>query len=271
MLRRARRVVESGVGARGFALALIVAAAPPASAGTGIQPPPEAQLHLRGVVVQERGGAALLQFGARRPRTLRVGESAWGFTLVEVSATGAVLRGADGAPIGLTFPDPAAKPAPGPPPAVAAEEIREAGAPAPATTGSPRGDKPWSGAPPEGDAPPPGPPPARAVAGGERRFVRDDVRLRLAAELPRILTGAVVAPRVRGRDVVGLELVAFPADTLLGETGLVPGDVLLEVNGREVRGMESLAVLAQRFKTARELELRVDRGGELLSLRYLIE
>ena len=100
---------------------------------------------------------------------------------------------------------------------------------------------------------------------------RDDVRLRLQSELPRILSNAVVAPRIVGNEVVGLELVAFPADTVLGATGLVPGDVLLAVNGRKVRGAESLAVLVQRFQTATQIELTVDRNGEIFPLRYRIE
>ena len=106
---------------------------------------------------------------------------------------------------------------------------------------------------------------------GERTFSRDDVRLRLQSELPRILSSAVVAPRVLGNEVVGLELVNFPTDTVLGDTGLVPGDVLLAVNGREVRGAESLAVLVQRFQTASQIELTVDRDGEVFPLRYRIE
>ena len=97
------------------------------------------------------------------------------------------------------------------------------------------------------------------------------MRLRLQSELPRILSSAVVAPRVLGNEIVGLELVAFPTDTVLGETGLVPGDVLLEVNGREVRGAESLAVLVQRFQTASQVELTVDRDGEVFPIRYRIE
>ncbi len=111
----------------------------------------------------------------------------------------------------------------------------------------------------------PEPPPA-AVADAPRRFSRDDVRLRLPAELPRILSASTVVPRILGSEVAGLELIAFPMDTVLGETGLLPGDVLLRVNGREVRGIESLAVLVQRFQTAEELELLVERRGEPVRL-----
>ena len=104
-----------------------------------------------------------------------------------------------------------------------------------------------------------------------QRFSRQDVRLRLATELPRILSDSRVQPRIRGGEIIGLELVSFPMDTVLGQTGLLPGDVLLAVNGREVRGMESLGVLLQRFQSASEVDITIDRSGLVVSLRYLIE
>ncbi len=252
-----------------LALVLLVAAS-----GARAQPADEnidrQEIRLYGVVVQEPGGTALLRFGDRRPRVLRVGESESGFLLLEVSGSGVVLRPASGTPFHVPFPEPG--PAPAPPEAVLPEAD-----PPPPPEAPPAEERSASDGIDGADLRGPGElaspplPPAGARASGERRFSRDEVRLRLASELPRILTGAVVAPRVLGNEVVGLELIDFPTDTLLGETGLAPGDVLMEVNGREVRGMESLAILAQRFQTARELELQVERAGEVMSLRYLIE
>ncbi len=235
-----------------FAVSPIARSQPPVSPVAGPQP----ALRLFGVVVRNAGGTALLAVGDGRAEPLRVGESRSGYTLVEVAPDGVVLRDGAGALFRVRFPEAASAPAleagedlllPAPPIAEA-REVPEVPAPvAPAAA------------------------PAEAPGDVVRRFSRDEVRLRLATELPRILSGAVVAPRVRGNEVEGLELVSFPTDTLLGETGLAAGDVLMEVNGREVRGMESLAILAQRFQTARELELRVDRAGEVFSLRYFIE
>ena len=216
---------------------------------------PQPRVRLFGVVVRDAGGTALLSLGDGRPQRLHVGESLSGYTLIEVAPDGVVLRDASRALVPVRFPD---------------RETPAAEIPRAATV-TPEPGEPRAAEPIEWAAPTDAPPPSGAPKDGVRRFSRDEVRLRLATDLPRILSGAVVAPRVRGNDVVGLELISFPMDTLLGETGLAAGDVLLEVNGREVRGMESLAVLAQRFQTARELELRVDRAGEVFSLRYFIE
>lgn len=218
-------------------------------------------IRLYGVVQQQDAGVALLQFAEGRPFALRVGEIRRGFTLLRVLANGVQLEAPDGQMLEVRLPDRLVLPQTG----------------MSATThGTP------VGTPPPGDVPigpetaAPDPPlveeeTPRLRETQERTFSRDDVRLRLQSELPRILSSAVIAPRVLGNEVVGLELVAFPADTVLGETGLVPGDVLLAINGREVRGAESLAVLVQRFQTASRVELRVDRDGEVFPLRYRIE
>ena len=218
----------------------------------------EPAIRLYGVVRQQEAGVALLQFGDGRPLALRVGESHRGFTVVRVLAGGVRLRASGGQTLELDLPETLAP---------------EAGEPSPAPEAVAETPPPAEPAPGSEPAPPPIPAPVvpNQRDTGERTFSRDDVRLRLQSELPRILSSAVVAPRVLGNEVVGLELVAFPTDTVLGETGLVPGDVLLAVNGREVRGAESLAVLVQRFQTASQIELSVDRDGEVFPLRYRIE
>ena len=244
------------------ALALAAALAGGESAGgrqsaTAEQP----AIRLYGVVRQGDGGVALLQFAEGRPLALRVGAVHRGFTLLRVLEDGVELQAPGGQMLEVGLPESLVPPETGKPSAT-----RETPVDAPRPIDLPAAIEAGPD-PPPGEAPTPPPPPAAR----ERTFSRDDVRLRLQSELPRILSSAVVAPRVVGNEIVGLELVAFPSDTVLGETGLVPGDVLLEVNGREVRGAESLAVLVQRFQTASQVELTVDRDGEVFPIRYRIE
>ena len=243
-----------------LALAAALAGGEPAGAhqaGTSEQP----AVRLYGVVRQGDGGVALLQFAGGRPLALRVGAVHRGFTVLRVSDDGVELKAPGGQMLEVGLPEGL-----GPPEPRKSSAIRETGVDARPPTEIPAAMEPAPDPPPGGAQTPPPAPAAR-----ERTFSRDDVRLRLQSELPRILSSAVVAPRVLGNEIVGLELVAFPTDTVLGETGLVPGDVLLEVNGREVRGAESLAVLVQRFQTASLVELTVDRDGEVFPIRYRIE
>ena len=239
------------------------------------------QIRLLGLMRQGERAVALLQFGPRRPERLLLGETGRGWTLVGVEADSVRLESSSGQTIDIPLREAAETPAPAetaepePPPGNTAAEDPEP--PPDATASAPADESPAEPEPPPLPVPDPAantpaePSPGAATGGGERRFSRDEVRLRLATELPRILTGATVLPRLRGDEVVGLELVSFPTDTILGETGLQPNDVLLRVNDREVRGVESLAILAQRFQTANRLELAVERNGEVLSLRYTIE
>ena len=241
-----------------LALAAALAGGEPAGAIQARTAEPPA-VRLYGVVRQGDGGVALLQFAQGRPLALRVGAVHRGFTVLRVSDDGVELKGPGGQMLEVGLPEVLAPPETGKSSATRETPVDTRPPmenPAPAETAP---DPP----PGEAQTPPP--------ASRERTFSRDDVRLRLQSELPRILSSAVVAPRVLGNEIVGLELVAFPTDTVLGETGLVPGDVLLEVNGREVRGAESLAVLVQRFQTASLVELTVDRDGEVFPIRYRIE
>lgn len=245
---------------------VVATAAGPGALGTGPDHPAVVEtadaIRLHGVVTQRDAGLALLQFGEGRPLALRVGESHGGFTVLRLFPDSVRLKGPDGETVSIDLPDSLA-----PPRNAEVAPVRETPGELPPPVATPPNPEPVAPGPALVDERTP----AASRDTQERTFSRDDVRLRLQSELPRILSSAVVAPRVLGTEVVGLELVAFPADTVLGDTGLVAGDVLLAVNGREVRGAESLAVLVQRFQTASRIEITVDRGGEVFLLRYRIE
>ena len=261
-------------------------------AGESRQPPRGARssgraraagVRLQGLMRIGDRAVALLEFDGGRPRRLQSGETVAGWSLLRVEADRVFLESPTGEPVEVGLTEPSAAP----PERSLADTlpVGDGAASAPEPPGQPAANGGYEAEGMEGDGMPadgmtaPGPmfpippvsPPRAGGGGGERRFSRDEVRLRLATELPRILTGATVVPRIEGDEVVGLELVSFPTDTILGETGLLPNDVLLRVNDREVRGVESLAVLVQRFQTASRIELAVERGGEVVSLRYAIE
>ncbi len=194
-----------------------------------------------GAVWQGERELVLLEFARGPGCRLEIGESCRGYVLEARAGETLRLVGPAGA-VALDLAAPGA-------------ELRSAGPP-PVPVPEPPAPEP----------PTPAPEPAPEGEPAARTLSRDEVRLRLPSELPRILSGSTVVPRIVGSESAGLELVSFPMDTVLGETGLVPGDVLLSVNGREVRGVESLAVLVQRFQTADELQILVDRSGELVPL-----
>ena len=240
-------------------LALVVGLGAPGSSAQPASGNAALPIRLYGVVEQERGGVALLRFGEARPVALRPDESHRGFVVRQVFGDRVRLEAPDGRVLDVGLPAASRASAHPPVPETPRESDLASPEPLPGPVAPPE--------PPAGDPTSATVPPDR----GGTRLSRDEVRLRLQTELPRILASAVVAPRLLGTEVVGLELVAFPMDTVLGQTGLVPGDVLLAVNGRQVRGAESLAVLVQRFQTASRVEITVERDGAVFPLRLEIE
>ena len=103
-----------------------------------------------------------------------------------------------------------------------------------------------------------------------RSFPRETTRERIEKEMPVILTETDLAPRVEEGEVRGLGVVRLPDGTLLSETGLLPGDVLVSINGEPLRSVGSLWELLSRFVVEGELRVVVRRKGELLKLAYAI-
>lgn len=113
------------------------------------------------------------------------------------------------------------------------------------------------------------PPPtvaAEAAAPGERTLARADVERRLAQEIPRILAETTLLPVTEDGRVTGFALTRLPEGSLLSDTGLQPGDVLLEVNGTPVDSLATLAGLFTRLRQESDLQARVLRGGSPVTL-----
>jgi S1-C subfamily serine protease len=68
---------------------------------------------------------------------------------------------------------------------------------------------------------------------------------------------------------VGMMVMSIAADSPGAKAGIAPGDILLTVDGAPVR-MRSLAALLDASSVGRQVQLRVIRGGEILSLETLI-
>ena len=206
---------------------------------------------LEGVIVAARpeGSLTLIRLdGARRGRTLAVGELAAGFRLLEVFRDAALFE-SEGRVVRLELASESPKPGSAP------------RAPDPAPSGV---EKP---------APFVADPVADSIQRDElewqrRRFNRADVNRRLVKELPVILSDTGLTPRVRDGEMEGLRVTRIPDGTLLSESGLLPGDTLVSLNGAPVRGLNSLMGLLSGLQSADEVRLVVERGGEPVRLLY---
>jgi hypothetical protein len=81
-----------------------------------------------------------------------------------------------------------------------------------------------------------------------------------------------LAPRLSGERFVGWELVQL-VDRLspLADLDLVPGDVLLAINGKPISRPDQLQTIWESLRTANEVTAQLWRGDSQLTLTFAIE
>jgi len=188
-------------------------------------------LVLDGVIVAESpvdSVALVRRAEAGRAQILRVGQEIQGYVLLEIAKGSVRLQGRD-------------------------SELRLflAGARAPAEPAEPElpkgsGDSEWI----------------------RRAFPRDVARARFEKEIPVILSETDLTPRVEDGEVRGLSVTRLPDGTLLSESGLLPGDLLVSINGEPLVGIEALWELIARLVDQDEIRIVVRRRDEVLKLAY---
>lgn len=101
-----------------------------------------------------------------------------------------------------------------------------------------------------------------------RSFPRAFARERLSKEIPAILSETDLTPRVEDGEVRGLSLARLPHGTLLSESGLLPGDILVSINGEPLSGVGALWDLIARLADQEEIRVVIRRRGKTLKLAY---
>lgn len=101
-----------------------------------------------------------------------------------------------------------------------------------------------------------------------RSFPRATAERRLEKEIPLILSDTKLTPRIVDGQISGLCIDRIPDGTLLSESGLVPGDVIVSLNGEPLRSLSELWEHLARLTDTDELRLVVDRHGEEVRLAY---
>jgi len=101
-----------------------------------------------------------------------------------------------------------------------------------------------------------------------RAFPREAARARLEKEIPVILSETDLTPRVEEGEVRGLSVSRLPDGTLLSESGLLPGDILVSINGEPLVGVDALWEIIARLVDQDEIRIVVRRRGEVLKLAY---
>ncbi|MBB3764904.1 type II secretion system protein N [Sphingomicrobium lutaoense] len=75
-----------------------------------------------------------------------------------------------------------------------------------------------------------------------------------------------IAPRMRGGKITGVRLTPGPDRALFDETGLSPGDIVVEVNGTSIADTTDIEMLRRELKPGARINLTVERGAERLPI-----
>ena len=89
-----------------------------------------------------------------------------------------------------------------------------------------------------------------------------------------LMTQAAVSPHPGGGvsgDPEGLSLSNIKNGSIFTKMGLRNGDVILRVNGKQIRTLDDALALYENLRTSKRVELQVSRRGRTRELQYVIE
>jgi type II secretory pathway component PulC len=113
-------------------------------------------------------------------------------------------------------------------------------------------------------------PPGKGLRSGT--IARDRLVAVLDAGPPSFLRQLEVAPKMSGDRFVGWELVQLvDRQSPLHDVDVVPGDVLLSINGQSISRPDQLQLVWDSLRTANQLTAQLWRGGAKLELAFAIE
>jgi len=105
-------------------------------------------------------------------------------------------------------------------------------------------------------------PPQTAVPDSKRRILLDRREVEAAvSNMNKLLAEARATPFFREGKVAGYEIVGLNPDSFYNRIGLIPGDVVIGVNGVEVRDPGQVFTLFQRMKDERSVKVDLLRRG----------
>lgn len=125
-------------------------------------------------------------------------------------------------------------------------------------------------APAAATAAPAAPPqPGAAPAGPERELARSDVEAKLR-NLGFLITQLNVQPFYRSGKPAGFRVSRIRPGSFVDQLGARNGDIIQQVNGRDVTTVKDAFLLYNSFKTQERVEVKVLRGGREQTMRFRI-
>ncbi len=191
-------------------------------------------LSLDGVIVAadpHRSVALIRRSGGSYARAVTVGETIYGFELLEVSGSGIIVR--------------------------EGQEVLRL---------SLSGE--WQSAPRTAPTDAMPEPPVEMPASVRTELQRSLVEARLSEEMPLILTQTGLTPRVLEGRVKGFRITRLPRGTVLDEAGIRTGDVVMSINEIALNSPYTLIDLYPRLQAEDEIRVVLERAGQTVTYVY---
>lgn len=106
---------------------------------------------------------------------------------------------------------------------------------------------------------------------GDNHWALDRSEVRSTLDNPRSGQGMRAVPNYRKGRMEGYRLASVKAGSLGRSLGLRSGDVIRSVNGRTINSPNVMMELYQSLQSASQLELEVERRGQLQAMKYTIQ
>lgn len=107
---------------------------------------------------------------------------------------------------------------------------------------------------------------------GEGKRVVPEATLRKKLDnLPKLLRQAKAVPATRGGQKIGFRVVNIQDGSVFEDLGVKQGDVIQQVNGRDIRSPRQAMEAYRELQGARQFQLKVLRDGKAETLTYAVE
>ena len=93
----------------------------------------------------------------------------------------------------------------------------------------------------------------------------------LGSQMTKVLQDAKASPNMVGSELKGFKLTRIREGSIYQKAGLQSGDIIHEINGIALRGVSGAIKTLQSVRNEREIEVRIQRGGEFINLNVSVQ
>jgi len=99
-------------------------------------------------------------------------------------------------------------------------------------------------------------------------LVRSDVMTRIASEWAQIIKETKFSPNLVQGKISGFKITKLPQKSIVSNLGIYNNDIIKEVNGTKLDDMKTIFRLYNELRNEDEIEVKIERRGQLFYILY---